>query len=287
MSKTLGNLSGFGKDLVYNMVYILGIGYMGGSITSICNSKKIDALFPYDIDKLPYIAPKTKGIINSIYGFPYSLRKDPGTIYNEYFNWFIDSWEYVFAFWRQLYAHGAYSSKAYLYSGFFGNLFLFYIMPYILFYVTHLIPFISVPLAFIGSMSKEYAYIFTFAAIFAWGYGFGKCEEIDVSCVIRTMCLGFTAVFLSFFYFPWWIFIAISAWIYFSVFLVLSPFFSNAPGITEVFNEIIKHKASLTILFMLFTLRSSTTYLIPQVTSGLGICSLYILYTLYKQNKRK
>jgi hypothetical protein len=286
MSKTLGNLSGFGKDLVYNMVYILGIGYMGGSITSICNSKKIDALFPDDIHNLPYNAPKSKGIINSIAGFPYSMKKKTGLIYNEYFNWFIDTWEYVFLFWREIYKSGANEGKS-IYSGLFGNLFLFYIVPYILFYMTHIIPFISVPLAFIGSMHKEYSFIFTFAAILSWGYGYRKCESMDFSCFINMVCIGLTSIFLTFFYLPWWIFISISAWIYFVTFLIFSPFFNNAPGINEVFNEIIKHKASLTILFMLFTLRSSTTYLIPQVTSGLGICSLYILYTLYKQNKRK
>jgi hypothetical protein len=288
MSKTpLGNLSGFGKESVTNIVYILGIAYIGGSITSICNSKKIDEIFPYDMDKMPYNNPtKPTGIIQSIFGFPYNWRKEPGSIYNEYYNWFIDTWSYVFSFWRELNAHGAHASKQYLYSGLFGNFFLFYILPYILFYVVNIIPFISFFLAGLGSMHKEYSFVFTFAFITAWIYGFGKCDEITFSCVISAICIGITGVVLSFFYIPWWIVISIATWVYFNTFLCFSPFFSNSPGINKVIEEIKKHETSLTILFMIFTLMSSVTYLNPEVTMGIGICSVYIMYLLHKNNKR-
>jgi hypothetical protein len=288
MSKTpIGNVTGFGKDVLYNIVYLLGIGYIGGSVTAICNSSKIDKLFPYDETKSPYIGQKPVGIINSLIGAPYGFRKEPGTIYNEYFNWYIDTWAYVFSFWREIYAHGAYAGKDYLYPDLFGNLLLFYASPYILFYMTSIIPYISFVLAGIGSMLKEYSFMFTFAAITAWGYGIGKCDEIGIGCLLNTFMLGMTGIILSFTYIPWWIIISVATYIYFGTFLVFSPFFANAPGLSVVFKEILKHKSSLTIIFMLLTLRASTTYLVPQVTSGLGICLLYILYTLYKNNKVK
>lgn len=300
MSKiSIGNISGFGKEFISNFIYILGVGYMGGSITSICTSKKIDALFPYDIHEYPYVVPKPVGVIHTILGYPYSFRKKikteipkpgkkaQGDLYNEFINWYIDTWSFVFAFWRELLNYGAVEGKE-LYKGLFGNLFLFYAMPYLLFYyIYYFLPFVSFALAFLGSMSEEYSFIFTFSFITAWIYGFGICDELSPGCIINAVMLGIIGIIVSFSFIPWWIIISVAASIYFNVFLILSPFFKNAPGIHSVFEEIKKHNASLTILFMILTVRSSATYLIPQVTSGFYIGFIYILYLLYKSNKKK
>lgn len=284
LSKTpFGNFSGFGKDLVYNMVYLLGMGYMGGSVSSICSSPSIDKIFPSDLEKSPYITAKTHGIIQFIKGFPYNNRHPPtGSILDEYINWYIGTWAFTFASVRDLLGEGASLCGSWN-NNTLGSLFVFYILPYVLIYFAYYcIPVISFVLSIIGAFTiTPRAYVFALCFATAWMYALEGCKTITISCILNMFLIGISAGICSLAHFPWWIIISISAWIYFLCLLFFSPLFKNTPTISAVIKEILKHKISLFLFFMYLTIQSSSTYLIPGVTAGICICAAYILYTLW------
>ena len=201
LSKTpLGNFSGFGKDLGRNMVYLLGIGYIGGSVSSICMSDSLDRIFPVDLTKPPYTQGTKPGLMNSIKGFPYSKKNlSPDGFIDEYLNWYIDTWIFTFSTIRELYLDSASTLKEWC-KNTLGSLFVFYFIPYMLIYFSYYcIPVIAAILSVLGAfICTDKAYIFALSFIFSWFYTLRKCESIDIPCIIKMCIIGFV-LFRTFF----------------------------------------------------------------------------------------
>ena len=101
--KAIGNVRGFSSEMLRNVLYVLGTGYMGGSIATMGQSAS--DLFPYDVTKPPYAGRvydgKCENLVEYIWpmksvGFPYSLKL--GTSYSsEFIKWMIDTCRHSFA----------------------------------------------------------------------------------------------------------------------------------------------------------------------------------------------
>jgi hypothetical protein len=92
--------------------------------------------------------------------------------------------------------------------------------------------------------------------------------------------IGIIGLFLPFINIPWGFIVAIAVTLYSYVVFLFSPFLWTG-GLSKTFQEINKHKRSLIILFMYFTLQSAHQYLTTPVSNGLLIGSVYVLYLLF------
>jgi hypothetical protein len=124
--------------------------------------------------------------------------------------------------------------------------------------------------------------MFTFSPITAWFYGISRCKEINITCIITTFIFGMIGFFMPMAFIPWWICISICVWAYSIIVLLFSPFLYK-DGISKVFHEIVRHKISLVLIFMILTIKTSITYLSQSVTGGILLGSIYILYKLLRK----
>lgn len=297
MSLQLGNIQGFAKEVMYIIIFVVGTGYVGGSIKAWGNLSDTDLnnLFPCDTSKLPYASNSNlkrtlvHGLLEYIWpmkslGFPYNQVSKSTGVQHEFMNWMIKTCAYLFAGVRGLFQSMAKVSGA-LSNNCFGDLFVFYVLPYILISCIFppILPIIGVFWALIGSMtlSKDCGFMFTFSFITAWFYGISLCEDITISCLINTCLIGTIGCFMPMAFIPWWICISWCVWAYCIIVLLFSPLlYTN--GIHKMFREIIKHKISLTFVFMILTLKASFTYLVTPVSSGVLLGFIYLLYELLK-----
>ena len=115
MTLQIGNIKGFTTEAITNIIYVLGMGYMGGSISALSNLsiEERHEIFPYDRTKLPYENKKNKtinfeetflkyGIMEYIWpmkslGFPYKNRYKNTEVQYQIINWMIDSCAYIFS----------------------------------------------------------------------------------------------------------------------------------------------------------------------------------------------
>jgi hypothetical protein len=305
MTLQLGNIQGFAKELMYIIIpLVVGTGYMGGSISAWgkLSDTELNALFPKDITKLPYASNHipinlkrtliTYGLIEYFWpmkslGFPYNQVSKGTGVQHQFLNWMIKTCAYLFAGVRGLFHSIAQISGAFI-NNCIGDLFVFYVLPYILIccIIPPILPVIGFFWVLFGSMnlSDDCGFMFTFSPITAWFYGISNCKDITVSCMITTCIIGMIGFFMPMAFIPWWICISWCVWAYSIVVLLFSPFL-YANGARKMFHEIIKHKISLTVLFMVLTLQASFTYLVPQVSSGVLIGFIYLLYELLKRKK--
>jgi len=301
MSLQLGNIQGFVKEIMNIIILVVGTGYMGGSISawSHLSDTELNYLFPCDTSKLPYASnsiPLKRTLIHGLLeyfwpmkslGFPYNQVSKGTGVQHQFMNWMIKTCAYLFAGVRGLFHSTAEVSKL-VSNNCFGDLFVFYILPYIL--ISCIFPpillFIGFFWALIGSMtlSKDCGFMFTFSFITAWFYGISICKDITVSCLINTCFIGMIGCFMPMAFVPWWMCISLCVWMYCIIVLLFSPFlYTN--GIRKMFHEFIKHKISLTVIFMMLTLKASFTYLVTPVSSGVLIGFIYLLYELLKRKK--
>jgi len=306
MSKTpIGNVKGFAGELMQHIIYTIGLGYMGGSISAMAklSNEDLKNLFPHDTDKLPYKSDNfTKRSVhealkNGVWeyvwpmkslGFPYNKRmKENGQVIPAYVNWLIDTCAGVFSTFR-IYYHDLVSVEKWLTESSVGRIVVFFVMPYLLIYVAFspLIPFIGFFTAVLCSMFEEAnGFMFTFSPITAWFYGIGQCKEINLGCLFSYMITGIIGLFLPMNYIPWWIGISFAVWLYTVIVLLFSPFLYKN-GLQQVFREILKQKVGLTLVFIYLTLKTSMSFLIPPAVLGLVLGTFYVLYELlFKKNK--
>ncbi len=298
MSLKIGNIPGFTSEAMLNIIYVLGMGYMGGSISALSHlsDTEINEIFPYDTKKLPYVNKHATpvgdvGILESLWpmkslGFPYSNRYNSKELQYQFINWMIDTCAYLFATIRHMYSF--ISKKGGVLSKYFiGDLFVFYVMPYILMYliIPPIIPFVYGFVALVGSLkvSNSCGFMFTLAPFTAWFYGISLCKEINIMCLITTFIIGIIGCCMPMVFIPWWICISWCVWAYSIIVLLFSPFLYEN-GIKKVFHEIMKHKISLIVIFMYLTLKTSLTYLIQPVAAGLLLGTVYVLYGLLKKS---
>lgn len=306
MTLQLGNIQGFAKELMYIIIpLVVGTGYMGGSISAWGHLSDTDLnnLFPTDTSKLPYASNNHSpvnlkrtlihyGLLESFWpmkslGFPYNQVSKGTGVQHQFLNWLIKTCAYLFAGVRAVFHYVGETSGA-LSNNCLGDLFVFYVLPYILIccIIPPILPVIGFFWALFGSMtlSEDCGFMFTLSFITAWFYGISICKDITVSCMITTFIIGMIGLFMPMAFIPWWICISWCVWIYSIIVLLFSPFL-HANGARKMFHEIIKHKISLTVLFMVLTLQASFTYLVTPVASGVLLGFIYLLYELLKRKK--
>ena len=55
LTTQVGDLKGFTIEIIKNILYLIGVGYFGGSIMALSANKSFrDSTFPTDMSKLPY-----------------------------------------------------------------------------------------------------------------------------------------------------------------------------------------------------------------------------------------
>jgi len=292
MSRTpIGNVKGFSKEMISNMLYVIGLGYMGGAISAM--GKHTDELFPYDLNEVPYTGLPAKGMTSLLeylfpmksLGFPYTTwmrLKDSKGIFYPYLAWLLDTCRHAFATTRHGYAITSETGEL-MASCVPGDVFRFYLMPFIMLKIT---PLLSLPIFImiivVSTMTNNNTgLVYTFAPITTFLYGLSKCNgKLGFGCIFETilMCMLMTICQL-FITLPTYFIITAAIVAYAYVVLFFSPFL-YANGITQTLHQIKRHKFGLTFLFMVFTLMSAGKYLTNEAILGLALGALYILYTL-------
>lgn len=287
----IGNVKGFTSEMIKNMLYVIGVGYMGGALSSM--GKATNELFPYDLDKPPYAGTLSTGDEESLLeylwpmksvGFPYASMNPSGQGYSaQYLKWLLETCAHSFATFR-------YGCTIFVKTGdrvakhWIGDLFRFYLMPLILIYMMASIPFyVFILTLFVATMyaADGYGFMYVLSPITGWGYGLSLCgKTLSFECIMFTFLLGIIGCMLPMVHIPWWFMVTTAVTVYSYVLLFLSPFLYT-DGLAKTFQEIKRYKRSLVVMFMYFTLKSANNYLTTSVSSGLLIGALYVLYLLF------
>jgi hypothetical protein len=123
--------------------------------------------------------------------------------------------------------------------------------------------------------------MYALAPITGWAYGFSLCNKTITFGCIATMCvIGMIGFMLPAINIPWLFIVTGAVTLYSYIVLMFSPFLWTG-GLNKTFQEMKRHKLSLVVLFMFFTLRSANQYLTQQASSGLLLGALYVLYTMF------
>ena len=291
----IGNVKGFSRDMIKNMLYVIGVGYIGGSIASM--GKAGTELFPYDITQPPYAGVRSNGDDESLLeylwpmktvGFPYSLNVGSGYS-SDYLKWLSDTCAHSFATMRySLFNTVNIGERISKHMG--GGLFRFYVISYLLFglftnysWLVMFTMFCVTLFAATFYAADGYGYMYSLSPVTGWGYGLSLCgKTITVGCLINTLGLGIVGCMLPMIHIPWWFIVTAAVTAYSYVILLFAPFLWTG-GLTQTFQEIKNYKRSLVILFMYFTLKSSHQFLTTPVSSGVLLGAVYVLYTLIKR----
>lgn len=288
----IGNVKGFAGEMIKNMLYIVGLGYMGGALSSM--GKVSRELFPYDLNTAPYAgtaSAKDEGVLEYLWpmksvGFPYATmnRCGPGHS-SQYLKWLLEIVAHSFATFRYGCAEFAEIGDHVASKHWIGDLFRFYLMPYILIYMMKAVPVIVFFLTLFAATfyaADGYGWMYILSFVTFWGYGFSLCEKtITFGCILNMFLLGIVGCMITMVHFPWLFVVTFAVTMYSYVILLFSPFLSTN-GLSKTFQEIQRHKRSLVMIFMYFTLKSAHQYLTTPVSSGLLIGALYVLYTLFR-----
>jgi hypothetical protein len=291
MSKTpIGNVVGFSKEMVSNIFYVLGVGYMGGSFSTL---GKAMVLFPTDINSPPYtgqIATSTDvDLLEYLWpmktlGFPYKYMNKMGDgVLHQYVKWMIETCAYVFIYMREMTSETIVVGDR-LAKNWIGALFRFYIMPLILIHIMPFSPIVFLLLTVSVSMifaMEGYGFMYTLAPITAWWYGLTLCnQQLTLKCVVVTLAVWVMGIMSPLIHIPWWFIVTIAVTMYSYIILFFSPFLWSG-GLTHTFHEMKSYKMSLLCLFIYLTLKSSNQFLIPSVSMGLIIGAIYVIFRLF------
>jgi hypothetical protein len=322
---SLGDLQGFAKGMVKNVVIILVIGYVGSTVISITHLPwtVIDDLFPTDINNFPYAVPEgksdppsatveeimqgydpnnieslTRGVVEYIFplkrrSFPYkswflsdAFKSSKGYIIAK---WFSMTCANTFCAWRKFYVMlillGKWFHKM---LGAIADLLLFYVYPYIIFYLILLpfIPIIGGLLAVLGSTmyNVPMAWIFTFAPIMGFLLAIANLFSggiFNIFSWIMSFIIGMGGFALGYINMAWWFMIAIALWLYSVVFLFLAPLLYDK-GLSRVFYEIKRHTKSLLAFFLILMSISAFQTLSPKLSIGITIGAIACFVLIFK-----
>ena len=225
MSKTpIGNIKGFGIDLIQNILFVVGVGYMGGSVSSLCALDDIESIFSFpDSSKMCSVRKFVKQPLQctSYLSYPQQyIKKDDTWLWNRYVNWLIDMYARTFEKIYMLYIATVSVGNDYVKpENFFGSMFVFYILPVILIFLTHLIPTIGVCIAIVLSTfyysEQEEGYMFSLSPFFGWLIGLSTCNTtLSFMCIVRVFAYWIATSFFPLITIPWLVFIYIILWIW-------------------------------------------------------------------------
>jgi len=285
---SIGNIKGFFKDVVKDLLIVGVFGYLGGATLGLKNTN-LDYL-PIDINKSPYIDDcKEKTDMFSLelftqFGFPYNMindKKDSPT--NDIKVWFALTCATLFIYIRKMFRSLIKHVRVY-YSSFAGNLFFYYVFPFVFLYLlkmhrSSLTGFFFF-IAFLCALWLEnYTIMFSPFTFPWWVY---RGEEASIMKLILACIFFWVGIFFIPVYLGWWYLLANVGVIYVILFYLFSPFFN---GFHTIFQEAGKHKFSLTLLFMGLVFWSAQTFLTsPLVKSGMfAACLTFISYWFYSE----
>jgi hypothetical protein len=322
---SLGDWNAFFKSMGRNVLTILVIAYVGSTVVSITHLpwKTIDDLFPTDINNFPYSVPEgktdppaatveeimhgydpnnieslTRGVVEYIFplkrrSFPYkswflsdAFRGTRGYIIAK---WFSMTCANAFCAWRKFYVMlillGQWMHKM---LGVIADLFLFYLYPYIIFYVIMLpiIPLIGTFLAFAGSAiyNVPMSWIFTFAPVMGFLLAIANLFSggiFNIFSWVMSFLIGMGGFMLGYINLAWWYMIGVAMWIYSIVFLFLAPLLYEK-GLSRIFYEIKRHTKTLLALFLFLMVNAAFQTLSQKLSIGILVGAIICLILVIK-----
>lgn len=324
-AKSLGDLKGFVSGMARNIVTILVVAYVGSTVISITQLpwKVIDDLFPTDVNGFPYAVPEgkadppsstveeimqgydpnnieslTRGVVEYI--FPLKRRSFP---YKSWFlsdafsstrgfviaKWFSMTCANTFCAWRKLYVMlillGQWLHKM---LGAIADMLLFYVYPYIIFYLILLpvIPIIGFILAVAGSTmyNVPMGWIFTFAPIMGILLAIANLFSggiFNIFAWVMSGLIGMGGYALGYINVAWWAMIAMALWLYSIVFLFLAPLLYDK-GLSRVFYEIKRHTKSLLSLFLILMVTCAFKTLNKKLSIGILVGAIVCVVLIFK-----
>lgn len=282
---SIGNIKGFFKDIVKDLLIVAVLGYLGGATLGLKNLN-LDML-PIDINKYPYVDDcKEKTDMFSLdlftqFGFPYSMindKKDSPT--NDVKVWFALTCATFFIYIRKMFRNLIKHVK-HFYPSFVGNLFFYYAFPFIFIYLLRKWTFLVGILFFLAFLCAIWLenYLIIFAPLtFPWWVYRGN--EASIMKLIIAFIFFWVGLFFIPIYIVWWYLLANVGAVYIAVFYLFSPF---STGFHNIMQEAGKHKLSLTLLFMALAFWSAHLFLTSAlVKSGMfAACISFLAYWLY------
>ena len=298
----IGNIKGFMIDVMWNIVTVFGIGYMGGSLVALSQleKSKLDNFFPIDLNESPYVG-EPSGLTLTGHGFPYSLyTSGQPDFFVKVLNWLIMTCAFVFIGIRKLFR----SFSSFQFTGMKKMAYdfcLFYIVPLLLVSIVMYSRMLTSTFIMLIAIFTMFAgeFLFQISKLKnGWWYGlaplsfwftvfFAKTEPGIMNLMIK-LFLSFIAFFAGLFamtvvYPLWWSGIVAVAIFYFTFVLFFLPLWY----IDNVIKEMGNYRISLMMIFMLLTIYTSQLYLVPLATLGIIVGSIYMLYLLYKNRGKK
>jgi len=290
----IGNVKGFTGEMIKNILYVIGVGYMGGALSSMGKVSK--ELFPYDLTKPPYAGKLSSGDDESLLeylwpmksvGFPYSTMNNLGEgSSSQYLKWLLDTCAHSFAIFRYGCSEFAVVGDR-IAKNWIGDLYRFYVMPLMMIYMMQYIGILVFIMTLFAACysADRHGFMYVLSPFTGWGYGFSLCgKTITFQCILIMILIGILGCILPFVHVPWWFIVTFAVTMYSYIILLFSPFLSTN-GLSTTFQEIKNHKRSLVMMFMYFTLKSAHNYLTTPVSSGLLIGAFYIMYKLFTEKK--
>lgn len=283
---SIGNIKGFFKDIVKDLVIVGVFIYLGGATLGMKNTN-LDNL-PIDINQYPYVDDCNKKTdmfsleLFTQFGFPYSMindEKDSQT--NDVKVWLALTCATFFIYIRKMF-RSLIKHVVHFYPSLFGNWFFYYFFPFAFLYILRnyrsTLTGIFFFIVFICSLWLEnYTIIFAPLTFPWWVY---RGEEASFIKIILAILFFWVGIFFIPVYLGWWYILANVGLIYAVIFYLFSPFFN---GFRPLLQEAGEHKMSLSILFMALALFSAHTFLTSiLVKSGMfAACLTFIGYWLY------
>jgi hypothetical protein len=299
----VGDLKGFTIEIIKNILYLIGVGYFGGSIMALSANKSFrDSTFPTDMSKLPYTVGQGEkeqdfngDLLEYLFpmksvGFPYNyLSSDNALITGEYRNWLIYTCMYSFSTLRLIF------KKFYNFCSNFTTgckrTLGFYLFPYLLIgLVTTVLPMFIMFIAPLNSLwikEVDYPAVFTFSVFLGWLYPLYNSSEINF--LKPFVMILFQLIMMVVFFFiqlPTWGLITILLYVYAFAILLFVPFLIK-DGLKHVFSEMGHHKQSLTIYFLYLSISSAMKYLTKPFSMGYTLGSIFVAYKVLFPKKNK
>lgn len=283
---SIGNIKGFFKDIVKDLVIVGVFIYLGGATLGMKNTN-LDNL-PIDVNQYPYVDDCNKKTdmfsleLFTQFGFPYNMindEKDSRT--NDVKVWLALTCATFFIYIRKMF-RSLIKHVVHFYPSFVGNLFFYYFFPFAFLFMLRnyrsTLTGIFFFLVFICSLFLEnYTIIFSPLTFPWWVY---RGEEASFMKIILPLLFFWVGIFFIPVYIGWWFILANIGLIYACIFYLFSPFFN---GFQSLLQEAGLHKMSLSLLFMALALFSAHTFLTSiLVKSGMfAACLTFIVYWLY------
>ena len=284
---SIGNIKGFFKDIVKDLLIVAVLGYLGGTTLGLKNLN-LDML-PIDINKYPYVDDcREKTDMFSLdlftqFGFPYSMindKKDSPT--NDVKVWFALTCATLFIYIRKMFRNLIKHVK-HFYPSFIGNLFFYYVLPFIFIYILRkwsvLVSILFFVVLLCAVSLENYLIVFAPLTFPWWVY---RGNEASIMKLIIAFIFFWVGLFFIPVYLVWWYILANVGAVYIAIFYLFSPF---STGFNNIIQEAGKHKLSLTLLFMALAFWSAHLFLTSAlVKSGMfAACISFIAYWLYSK----